>query len=78
VSSRSKWVQTSSDEDKFYIKIVALDRIYNFEVDFFNWNYLGSQTTVVSAQILKFEIWNYPTILDVDMVYMKVIVINTI
>ena len=47
----------NSDEDKLYIKIVALDEIYNFVVEkFLNWNCLVSQNIVVSAQILKFEI----------------------
>jgi len=47
----------NSDEDKLYIKIVALHEIYNFVVEkFLNWNYLGSQNIIVSAQILKFEI----------------------
>jgi hypothetical protein len=33
----------NSDEDKLYIKIVALDEIYNFIVEkFLNWNCLGS------------------------------------
>ena len=46
----------NSDEDKLYIKIVALDEIYNFVVEkFLNWNYLGSQNIIVSAQILKFQ-----------------------
>jgi hypothetical protein len=27
---------TSSDEDKFYIKIIAFDEIYNFVVQFFH------------------------------------------
>ena len=40
----------NSDEDKLYIKIVALDGIYNFIVEkFLNWNYLGSQNIVVSV-----------------------------
>jgi hypothetical protein len=39
---------------------------------------LGSQNIVVSALILKFEIWNYQMISDVDMVYIKVIVLNRI
>jgi hypothetical protein len=57
MSSRSKRVQTSSDEDKLYIKIVALDKVYNFIVEkFLNWNCLGSQNTIVSAHILKYEI----------------------
>lgn len=36
-----------SDEDKHYIKIVALDVIYNFIVDkFLNWNRLESQNII--------------------------------
>jgi len=32
------------DEDKLYIKIVALDKIYNFVVKkFMHWNCLGSK-----------------------------------
>jgi hypothetical protein len=50
ISFKSKQVQKSLDEDKLYIKIIALDRIYNFVVKkFLNWNYLGSQNIVVSA-----------------------------
>jgi hypothetical protein len=45
------------DEDKLYIKLVALDEIYNFVVEkFLNSKCLGSQNIVVSALILKFEI----------------------
>ena len=37
-------------EDKLYIKIIALDEIYNFVVEnFLNWKSLGSQNIVVSA-----------------------------
>jgi hypothetical protein len=44
----------NSEEDKLYIKIVALDEIYNFVVEkFLN---LGSQNIGLSAQILKFKI----------------------
>jgi len=44
-------------EDKLYIAIVALNKIYKFVYEkFFNWNYLGSQNIVVSALILKFKI----------------------
>jgi len=47
----------NSDEGKLYIKIVALDEIYNVVAEkFLNWNCLGSQNIVVNAQILKFEI----------------------
>jgi hypothetical protein len=50
-------VQMSSNEDKLYIKIVALNRIYNFIVEkFLNLNCLGPQYTVVSLHILKFKI----------------------
>ena len=46
----------NSDEDKLYIKIIALDEIYNFVVEkFLNWNCLGSQNIIESAQILKFQ-----------------------
>jgi len=45
------------DEDILYIKIVALDEIYNFVVEnFLNWCCLGSQNIVLVAQILKFKI----------------------
>jgi hypothetical protein len=45
------------DEDKLYIKMVALNDIYDFVVEkFLNWNCLGSQNIVASAQILKFKI----------------------
>ena len=33
----------NSDEDKLLMKIVALDAIYNFVVEFFIWNRLESQ-----------------------------------
>ena len=47
----------NSNEDKLYIKIVALDEIYNFVVEIFLiWNCLGSQNIVLSLQILKFKI----------------------
>jgi hypothetical protein len=69
----------NSDEDKLYIKIIALGEIYNFVVEkFSNWNCLGSQNIVVSAQILNFKILSYQTTSDVDMVYTKVIVLNKI
>ena len=44
-------------EDKLYIAIVALNKIYKFVYEkFFNWNYLGSINIVVSALILEFKI----------------------
>jgi hypothetical protein len=47
----------NSDENKFYIKIVALDEIYNFVVNFFYLKlFRAPQNIVVSAQILKFKI----------------------
>jgi hypothetical protein len=47
----------NSNEDKLYIKIVALDGIHNFVVEkVLNWNYLGSQNIIVSSHISKFEI----------------------
>ena len=46
-----------SDEDDLYMKIVALDEMYNFVVEkFLIWSCLGSKNIVVSAQILKFKI----------------------
>jgi hypothetical protein len=40
----------NADEEKFYIKIIALDEIYNFIFEsFLNWDCLGSQSIVVSA-----------------------------
>ena len=52
----------NSDEDKLYVKTVALDGIYNFVVEkFLNRNCLGSQNIIVSSHILKFGIlnWNF-------------------
>ena len=46
-----------SYELKLYIKTVVLNEIYNFIIKkFLNWNCLGTQNIVVSAQISKFEI----------------------
>lgn len=40
------------DEDKFYIKILELNEIYNFVVVFyFIWNHLGAQLFVRISQI---------------------------
>jgi len=48
-----------SNEDKLYIRIIALDEIYIFVVQkFLNWNCLGFENIVVSAHILKFKIIN--------------------
>ena len=45
------------DENKLYIKIVALDVICNFIVDkFFILNYLECQNIILSSWILKFKI----------------------
>jgi len=67
------------NKDKLYIKVVAFDVIYNFIVEkFMNWNYLWSKNIILSVQILKFKIYNYQTISDVDMVYMKVTVLDRI
>ena len=47
----------NSNEDKLYIKIEALDAIYDFVViKFLNSNCLGSQNIIVCLQILKFKI----------------------
>jgi hypothetical protein len=49
----------NSDEDKFYIKIVAIDTIYNFIVDmFFIWKCLEPQN-IVSKVILLNTIYNF-------------------
>ena len=38
------------DEDKLYIKTVALDEIYHFVVEkVLSWNFLGSQNIVISS-----------------------------
>jgi len=34
------------NEDKLYVKIIALDTVYNFVVDFFIWSYLVSQNLI--------------------------------
>jgi hypothetical protein len=45
------------DEDKLYIKIVALNGIYNFVVDdFWIWKCLGSRNIILSTQIFKFQV----------------------
>jgi len=45
------------DEDKFYIKIVALDVIYNFVVGkSLIWNWLESQNIVLTPWISKVKI----------------------
>jgi hypothetical protein len=45
------------DEDKLYIKIVALEAIYYFIIEeFFIWSCLLSQNIVLRFWILKFEI----------------------
>ena len=60
----------NSDEDKFYIKIVALDVIYNFVVEnFMNWNCIGSKNIILSVQILKFKIYNYKKVIVIDRIY---------
>jgi hypothetical protein len=49
----------NSDIDKFYMKIVALNEIYNIVVEkFLNSNCLGSKNIVLIVQILnlKFKI----------------------
>ena len=43
----------NSNEDKFYIKIIALDTVYNFIVEkFFIWSRLASQNLIL---IFKFQ-----------------------
>jgi len=40
----------NSDEDKRYIKIIALDEIYNFVVEkFINWTIYGPKNIILSV-----------------------------
>jgi hypothetical protein len=42
------------NEDKFYIKVIALNTIYNFVVEkFFIWSYLVSQNLILNFKIYK-------------------------
>jgi hypothetical protein len=57
MSSRSKQVQMSSDEDKLYIKIIALDRI----LQLYSWKVFELKLFRVPKYCCKcadFEIWN--------------------
>ena len=48
---------TLSDEEMTKIKVVDLDKFYNFYVhDFFSWNHLVFQNDVWSYYFLKFKI----------------------
>ena len=48
---------TLSDEEMIKIKVIDLDKFYNFYVhDFFSWNHLVFQNNVWSCQFLKFKI----------------------
>ena len=47
----------NSNEDKLYIKIVALDAIYKFVVEnLLNQHSLRSQNIIISLEILNFKI----------------------
>jgi len=45
----------NSDEDKLHIKVVALNTIYNFIVDFFYLNGLEFQNIVLNLLILNLK-----------------------
>ena len=48
---------TLSDEEMIKIKVIDLDKFYNFYVhDFFSWNHLVFQNDVWSYHFLKFKI----------------------
>jgi hypothetical protein len=48
---------TLLDEEITKIKVVDLDKFYNFYVhDFFSWNHLVFQNDVLSCHFLKFKI----------------------
>ena len=48
---------TMSDEQMTKIKVVDLDKFYNFYAhDFFSWNHLAFQNDVWSCHLLKFKI----------------------
>ena len=55
-------ITTLSDEEITKIKVVDLDKFYNFYVhDFFSWNHLAFQNDVWSCHFLKFKIQIYKT-----------------
>jgi hypothetical protein len=67
----------SSDEGKLYIKITSLDAIYSIVVEnFFEFNLFRNPKHC--CKLTNFEIWNYQTTSDVDMVYKKLIVLDTV
>ena len=44
----------NSNEDKFYVKIIALDTVYNFIVEkFFIWSRLVSQNLILNFKIYR-------------------------
>ena len=50
-------ITTLSDEEMTKIKVIDLDKFYNFYVyDFFSWNQLVFQNNVWSCYFLKFKI----------------------
>ena len=55
-------ITTLSDEEMTKIKVVDLDKFYNFYVhDFFSWNHLVLQNDVWSCYFFKFKIQIYKT-----------------
>ena len=54
---------TLSDEKMIKIKVIDLDKFYNFYVhDFFSWNHLLFQNDVWSCHFFKFKIQIYKTV----------------
>ena len=50
-------ITTLSDKEMTKIKVVDIDKFYNFYVhDFFGWNHLVFQNDVWSCHFLKFKI----------------------
>ena len=53
---------TLSDEEMIKIKVIDLDKFYNFYVhDFFGWDHLVFQNDVWSCHFLKFKTQIYET-----------------
>ena len=49
-------ITTLSDEEMTKIKVVDIDKFYNFYVhDFFSWNHLLVQNVVWNSHFLKFK-----------------------
>jgi hypothetical protein len=68
-----------SDGDKIYIKIIELDKIWNFVVDkIFVWDHLGFQIYKLSLRFFNSNFWISQMTLDGEMSYMKVVVLEEI